>query len=145
MSFHGLPKVVVERGDPYHAQCLESARLIATELGWNDARTVVTFQSRFGAQKWLEPATDKTLAALGREGVGRVDVICPGFTADCLETLEEIAMEARETFLEAGGKEFHYIPTTNDLGPWMTALSIIAIENLEGWVGRAPQKEPLPC
>jgi len=82
---------------------------------------------------------------LGHEGVGRVDVICPGFTADCLETLEEIAMEGRETFLEAGGKEFHYIPTTNDLGPWMTALSIIAIENLEGWVGRAPQKEPLPC
>lgn len=145
MSFHGLPKVVVERGDPYHAQCLESARLIATELGWNDARTVVAFQSRFGAQKWLEPATDKTLAALGREGIGRVDVICPGFTADCLETLEEIALEGRETFLRAGGKEFHYIPTTNDLGPWMTALSIIAIENLEGWVGRAPQKEPLPC
>ena len=145
MSFHGLPKAVVDRGDPYHAQCLESARLIATELGWNDKRTVVTFQSRFGAQKWLEPATDKTLAALGAEGVGRVDVICPGFTADCLETLEEIAMEGRETFLEAGGKEFHYIPTTNDLGPWMTALSIIAIENLEGWVGRAPQKEPLPC
>jgi len=145
MRFHGLPKIVVERGDPYHAQCLESARLIATELGWNDGRTLVTFQSRFGAQKWLEPATDQVLAALRREGVGRVDVICPGFAADCLETLEEIAIEGRATFLAAGGKEFHYIATTNDLGPWMTALSIIAIENLEGWVGRAPQKETLPC
>jgi ferrochelatase len=141
MSFHGLPKAVVERGDPYEKQCRESARLIATELGWNDARTLVTFQSRFGAQKWLEPYTDATLAALGREGIGRVDVVCPGFAADCLETLEEIAIEGRRTFLAAGGKDFHYIPTTNDLGPWMTALSIIAMENLDGWVGRAPGKE----
>lgn len=141
MSFHGLPKVVVERGDPYETQCRESARLIATELGWNDARAVVTFQSRFGAQKWLEPATDATLRALGGQGVGRVDVICPGFTSDCLETLEEIAIEGRDTFRRAGGKDFHYIPTTNDLGPWMTALSIIAIENLEGWVERAPEKK----
>ena len=141
MSFHGLPKVVVERGDPYEKQCRESARLIATELGWNDARTLVTFQSRFGAQKWLEPYTDATLERLGGEGVGRVDVICPGFTSDCLETLEEIAIEGRDTFRRAGGKDFHYIPTTNDLGPWMTALTIIAIESLEGWVERAPEKK----
>lgn len=133
MSFHGLPKRSVERGDPYQAQCLESGRLIATELGWNDARTLVTFQSRFGAQEWIQPYTDRTLEALGREGVGRVDVICPGFAADCLETLEEIAQEGRDTFLRAGGKEFHYIPTTNDLPPWMTALAILAIENLQGW------------
>ena len=141
MSFHGLPKVAVERGDPYEKQCRETARLIATELGWNDERTLVTFQSRFGAQKWLEPYTDKTLTALGREGVGRVDVICPGFASDCLETLEEIAIEGRDTFRRAGGRDFHYIPTTNDLGPWMTALSIIAIEKLEGWVERAPDKK----
>jgi protoporphyrin/coproporphyrin ferrochelatase len=131
MSFHGLPQRAIDRGDPYQAQCLTSARLIATELGWNDARTLVTFQSRFGAAKWIGPATDETLAALGREGVGRVDVICPGFAADCLETLEEISIEGRETFLEAGGKDFHYIPTTNDTPAWMTALSILAIEKIE--------------
>jgi ferrochelatase len=133
MSFHGLPKVSVERGDPYQKQCLESARRIATELGWNDARTVVTFQSRFGAQEWIGPATADTLAALGREGTRRVDVICPGFATDCLETLEEIAIEGRQTFLAAGGKEFHYIPTTNDTPSWMTALTLIAMENLAGW------------
>jgi ferrochelatase len=80
--------------------------------------------------RWLEPYTADTLASLGREGVARVDVICPGFAADCLETLEEIALEGRDTFLGAGGKEFHYIPTTNDAGPWMTALTIVAMENL---------------
>ncbi|MGZ5104494.1 MAG: ferrochelatase [Usitatibacter sp.] len=130
MSFHGLPKAVVAAGDPYEAQCRESARLIATELGWNDARTLVTFQSRFGAQEWLQPYTAPTLEALGREGVGRVDVICPGFAADCLETLEEIAQEGRDAFRKAGGKEFHYIPTTNDTPSWMTALAAIATENL---------------
>jgi ferrochelatase len=130
MSFHGIPKAVVAAGDPYEKQCRESARLIATELGWNDARTLVTFQSRFGAAEWLQPYTDATLRALGKEGVGRVDVICPGFAADCLETLEEIAIENRHVFLEAGGKEFHYIPTTNDTPAWMTLLSILAMENL---------------
>jgi ferrochelatase len=144
MSFHGLPRAVVEKGDPYQVQCLETGRLIANELGWNDARTLVTFQSRFGAQEWLQPYTDQTLAALGKDGVGRLDVICPGFAADCLETLEEIAIEGRKTFLDAGGKEFHYIPTTNDLPPWMTALSIIAMENLHGWVERAPDRKVTP-
>jgi ferrochelatase len=131
MSFHGLPQRNVDRGDPYQSQCLETARRVATELGWNDKRTLVTFQSRFGAQEWLKPYTDRTLEALGREGVGRIDVICPGFAADCLETLEEIAIEGRHLFLAAGGKEFNYIPTTNDLPPFMTALSILAMENLQ--------------
>ena len=140
MSFHGIPQASVQRGDPYQAQSLASARLIATELGWNDARTVVAFQSRFGAAAWLQPYTDATLRALGKEGVARVDVACPGFAADCLETLEEIAMEGREAFLEAGGKEFHYIPTPNDTPPWMTALSIIALEQLEGWTPAARPK-----
>jgi ferrochelatase len=144
MSFHGLPKAVVDKGDPYQVQCLETGRLIATELGWNDARCQVTFQSRFGAQEWLQPYTDQTLAALGRDGVGRVDVICPGFAADCLETLEEIAIEGEQTFRDAGGKDFHYIPTTNDLPAWMTALAIIAIENLHGWVERAVDKKVTP-
>jgi ferrochelatase len=141
MSFHGLPRAVVEAGDPYEKQCRETARLIATELGWNDARTLVAFQSRFGRQEWLKPYTAATLEALGREGVGRVDVVCPGFTADCLETLEEIAIEGRDTFRKSGGKDFHYIPTTNDTPAWMTALSIIALENLHGWT---PTPRPKP-
>lgn len=130
MSFHGLPRAVVEAGDPYRKQCLESARLIAIELGWNDPRTIVTFQSRFGAQEWLKPYTAETLETLGRDSAGRVDVVCPGFAADCLETLEEIAQEGRDTFRNAGGKDFHYIPTTNDTPAWMTALATIALENL---------------
>ena len=133
MSFHGLPRFSLERGDPYHCECHKSARLIATELGWNDERTLVTFQSRFGKAEWLQPYTDRTLADLGRKGVGRVDVICPGFAADCLETLEEIAIEGRHAFLEAGGKEFNYIPTTNDSPAFMAALTRIALENLHGW------------
>ncbi|HSN22398.1 MAG TPA: ferrochelatase [Usitatibacter sp.] len=133
MSFHGLPRAAVEKGDPYERQCRESARRIATELGWNDARTVVSFQSRFGAQEWLKPYTAEVLADLGRQGVGRVDVICPGFTADCLETLEEIAQLGRDTFREAGGRDFHYIPVTNDTPPWMTVLTDIALENLAAW------------
>jgi protoporphyrin/coproporphyrin ferrochelatase len=130
ISFHGIPRAVVEAGDPYERQCLESGRLIASELGWMDQRTQVTFQSRFGGAEWLQPYTAATLERLGREGVGRVDVICPGFAADCLETLEEIAQEGRAAFLGAGGKEFHYIPTTNDTPAWMTLLSIVAMENL---------------
>ena len=133
MSFHGIPKKSVDSGDPYQKQCLASASLIATELGWNDPRTGVSFQSRFGAAEWIQPYTSEVLAKLGREGVGRVDVICPGFAADCLETLEEIAMENRDVFRAAGGKDFHYIPTTNDTPAWMTALSIIAMEQLENW------------
>jgi ferrochelatase len=143
MSFHGIPKKSVDAGDPYQSQCVVSARLIATELGWNDARTLVTFQSRFGAAEWVQPYTDVTLAGLGRQGVGRVDVICPGFAADCLETLEEISIEGREAFLDAGGKEFHYIPTTNDTPAWMTALGILALEQLGDWTP-TPRNKPEP-
>ena len=141
MSFHGIPKRTVDRGDPYEKQCRETARLIATELGWNDARTLVTFQSRFGAAEWIKPYTADTVKQLGKDGVGRLDVICPGFASDCLETLEEIALEVRDEFLHAGGKEFHYIPTTNDTRAFMTALSIIALENLAGWEP-APRPKP---
>jgi ferrochelatase len=136
MSFHGLPRFSLDRGDPYHCECHKSARLIATELGWNDERTLITFQSRFGKAEWLKPYTADTLAELGRSGIGRVDVVCPGFAADCLETLEEIAMEGRDTFLKAGGKEFHYIPAANDQPAFMAALTVIALENLQGWVSR---------
>ena len=143
MSFHGIPKRSIERGDPYEKQCRATAELIATELGWNDARTLVTFQSRFGAAEWVKPYTADTARELGKEGIGRLDVICPGFASDCLETLEEIALEVRDEFLHAGGKEFHYIPTTNDTKAWMTALSIIALENLEGWTP-TPRPRPEP-
>ncbi len=134
MSFHGLPRFSLDKGDPYHCECLKSGRLIAEALGWADGRTAITFQSRFGKAEWLKPYTADTLADLGAKGTGRVDVICPGFAADCLETLEEIALEGRETFLHAGGKEYHYIPTTNDHPAFMTALTLVALENLQGWV-----------
>ena len=91
------------------------------------------FQSRFGKAEWIKPYTADTLRALGAEGVTRVDVICPGFAADCLETLEEIALEGKAAFRAAGGKDFHYIPTTNDTPPWMTAITALAMENLEAW------------
>jgi ferrochelatase len=136
LSFHGIPKAVAERGDPYPKQCLESARLIATELGWNDARTVVTFQSRFGKAEWMQPYTAQTLGALGAARTRRVDVVCPGFAADCLETLEEIAREGKAHFVEAGGQELHYIPTTNDTPAFMTALAAIAQENLDADAAR---------
>ena len=136
LSFHGIPKAVAERGDPYPKQCLESARRIATELGWNDARTVVTFQSRFGKAEWMQPYTAQTLSALGAAKTRRVDVVCPGFAADCLETLEEIAQEGKAHFVEAGGQELHYIPTTNDTPAFMTALAAIAQENLDADAAR---------
>jgi ferrochelatase len=134
MTFHGLPKFHLDKGDPYHCQCHKTARLIAHELGVKKGDYVVTFQSRFGKAEWLQPYTDKTLEALGTKGTKRVDVICPGFATDCLETLEEIAMEAKETFLHAGGKTFNYIPVANDSQAYVGALATIAQEQLVGWV-----------
>ena len=134
MTFHGVPKFHLDRGDPYHCQCHKTARLIGERLGLQPSDYVVTFQSRFGKAEWLQPYTDKTLEALGSAGTRRVDVICPGFAADCLETLEEIADEARETFLHAGGIEFNYLPVANDTPPYVAALATITMENLTGWV-----------
>ena len=133
MSFHGIPERNIRLGDPYQSQCLETARLLAERLGLSAQRHRVTFQSRFGRAKWLEPYTEPTLRELGKAGVGRVDVMCPGFPADCLETLEEIAMEGREAFLHEGGREFHYIPSLNDDPAWITALAGIAERHLAGW------------
>ncbi|WP_295985345.1 ferrochelatase [uncultured Variovorax sp.] len=133
MSFHGIPARNIALGDPYQAQCLETARLLAARLGLSDAQHRVTFQSRFGRAKWLEPYTEPTLRELGASGVKRVDVVCPGFPADCLETLEEIAMEGREAFLHSGGEAFSYIPCLNDSPAWITALAGIAERNLAGW------------
>ncbi len=133
MSFHGVPERTLHLGDPYHCECHKTARLLAEALELSKDQYQLTFQSRFGKAKWLEPYTEPTLVALARAGVARVDVVCPGFTGDCLETLEEIAQEARDAFLAAGGKAFHYIPCMNDDPQWITALCGIAQQHLEGW------------
>ena len=125
MSFHGLPKRAVEQGDPYQAQCTVSAQLLATALGLEEKDWMLTFQSRFGAAEWLQPYTEPVLAALARGGATRVDVVCPGFVSDCLETLEEIAIEGRRAFLEAGGREFHALPCLNEAPEWIEALAKI--------------------
>lgn len=130
MSFHGLPRTSVERGDPYYGQCLDSARLLAAELGLAEAEYAITFQSRFGPAAWLQPYTRATLEALARNGVRLVDVICPGFVSDCLETLEEIAFECKEAFLAAGGKEFRYIPCLNERHEWIAALAAMIRQRL---------------
>lgn len=133
ISFHGVPEFTLTKGDPYHCESLKTARLLAERMGLHKDDYQVTFQSRFGKAKWLEPYTEPTLVQMADAGIGRVDVICPGFTCDCLETLEEINQEARHAFLTAGGKEFHYIPCLNDNPVWMGALSRIALQHLGGW------------
>ena len=133
MSFHGVPERTLHLGDPYHCESHKTARLLAERLGLRKERWRLTFQSRFGKAKWLEPYTEPTLVALAQGGTRRVDVVCPGFTNDCLETLEEIAQEAREAFEHAGGKDFHYIPCLNDSPAWIGALSQIAQQHLAGW------------
>lgn len=141
MSFHGVPKYTLDKGDPYHCECRKTGRLLTEALGLDDKQVRLSFQSRFGRAEWLQPYTDRTLAALGREGTGRVDVVAPGFTADCLETLEELAVEGRETFLTAGGKDFHYIPALNEHPLWIDALGRIALTNLGGWTDASWDRE----
>ena len=133
MSFHGLPKAFLMRGDPYHCECYKTARLLAESLGLSKEQYLVTFQSRLGRAEWLQPYTAPTVQQLAKDGVKRIDVICPGFIADCLETLEEIAMEVREEFLHAGGKEFNYIPCLNESPAWMRGFAEIAEQHLIGW------------
>jgi ferrochelatase len=132
-SFHGMPERTLELGDPYHCHCRKTARLLSDALG-RDLR--VTFQSRFGRAKWLEPATDKVLEALPGEGVTRVAVVAPGFSADCLETLEELAIRGRESFMAAGGTHFAYLPCLNDSAPGIEMLRSIVARELEGWLPR---------
>jgi len=134
MSFHGLPKRSVQLGDPYYAECLATGRLLARRLELTDDQYVVTFQSRFGAAEWLQPYTEPTIEQLARQGITEVDVVCPGFAADCLETLEEIAQGCEETFLHAGGRTLRYIPALNDSKPWIEALTDLVERNLLGWV-----------
>jgi len=136
MSFHGVPERTLHLGDPYHCECQKTGRLLAARLGLAKERYTLTFQSRFGKAKWLEPYTEPTLRQLARRGLARVDVVCPGFTGDCLETLEEIAQEGRHAFLESGGKDFEYIPCLNDQPAWIQALGGVAEQHLAGWPSR---------
>ncbi len=134
MSFHGLPKFHLMKGDPYHCECHKTARLLAESLELTKDEYTVAFQSRFGKQEWLKPYLASTLEDLGKAKTNRIDVICPGFSSDCLETLEEIAMEGKEIFTHAGGGEYHYIPALNESELWIQAMATIALENLQGWV-----------
>lgn len=141
LSFHGLPRRTLERGDPYHCHCQKTARLLADELGLDRKQWTLAFQSRFGRARWLEPSTAATLEALGREGVARVDVFCPGFVADCLETLEEIGIEGRASFLKAGGNELHALPCLNEHPAWIGALADLAWRHLQGWLEVQPDAQ----
>ncbi|MFL6708306.1 MAG: ferrochelatase [Massilia sp.] len=143
MSFHGVPKRTLLLGDPYHCECYKTARLLATKLRLSKDEYLVTFQSRFGKAEWLQPYTAPTVVALAQGGLQRLDVICPGFTSDCLETLEEINMEVREDFLKAGGKDFHYIPCLNEEPSWIAGMAEIAEQYMFGWptMMTPPQRE----
>ncbi|MDF0595897.1 ferrochelatase [Psychromarinibacter halotolerans] len=135
-SYHGLPKrYLTEEGDPYHCQCQKTTRLLRERLGWDKAKAITTFQSRFGPEEWLQPYTVGEVARLAESGKKRIAVIAPAFSADCIETLEEINEEIRESFEHAGGESFTYIPCLNDDAAHIAALSNVIAENLGGWVG----------
>jgi ferrochelatase len=134
MSFHGVPRYTLDKGDPYHCECNKTGRLLAEALGLEKNQYMICFQSRFGKAEWLKPYLAATLKELGKQKLKRIDVICPGFSSDCLETLEETAIEGKASFISAGGGEFHYIPALNEREPWIRAMCEIALENLQGWV-----------
>lgn len=133
-SFHGIPQSYFDKGDPYHCHCYKTARLLRERLGWSSDRLMVTFQSRFGPESWLQPYTDKTIEKLADDGIKRIAVLNPGFVSDCLETLEEIAVEAKESFLHHGGEKFSHIPCLNDSEDGMNVLETIVRRELMGWV-----------
>jgi ferrochelatase len=132
-SFHGIPQAYFLAGDPYHCQCQLTARLVAEALSLRSEQWRVTFQSRLGPKQWLKPYTDAQLGEWAKAGVARVDLICPGFAADCLETLEENAIRNRELFLQAGGKTLNYIPALNDRPDHIAALADLAARHMHGW------------
>jgi ferrochelatase len=135
-SFHGLPKKYSDAGDPYHHQCLKTARLVAEQLKLEPDHWTVAFQSRFGPLEWLRPYTAEVLQDWARAGISRIHVICPGFSADCLETLEEIEMQYREVFLGAGGKQYSYIPALNDEPGHIEVLTNIILKHCQGWIDK---------
>ena len=134
ISFHGIPKRYFMAGDPYHCHCIKTARLLREELKWPEDKILVTFQSRFGPEPWLQPYTDKTIMDLAKKGIKNIAVVAPGFISDCLETLEELNVEAREFFIENGGQNFEYIPCLNDNKHSIKLLNQIIKTNLLGWV-----------
>ncbi|TWA74568.1 ferrochelatase [Azospirillum brasilense] len=136
-SFHGLPKAYLDRGDPYHCFCVKTARLLAERLGWEPGRVQYSFQSRFGKAEWLKPYTDKTVEELARAGKTKIAVIAPGFSADCVETLEEIQFQVKDAFMAAGGERFTYIPCLNDHPDHVTFLADLVERELGGWVDGA--------
>ena len=131
-SFHGMPKEYVDKGDPYQAHCTETARLLRARLGLDESRLVLTFQSRFGSAEWLQPYTDETVKALAQRGVKSLAVVTPGFVADCLETLEEIAVENAEIFHQNGGADFAAIPCLNDGEAGMGVIRHLVLRELQG-------------
>ncbi|MCZ6828538.1 MAG: ferrochelatase [Gammaproteobacteria bacterium] len=137
-SFHGTPRSFLENGDPYYCECQKTARLLARQLGLQDDEHVTTFQSRFGAAQWLQPYTDVTLQELAAQGINSVQVVCPGFSADCLETLAEIAIENRDLYLTAGGERYEYIPALNAEPAHIEMLASLVGDNLQGWL-REPE------
>lgn len=132
-SFHGTPKRFLLTGDPYFCQCNKTARLVAEQLGLEEEKWQVTFQSIFGREEWLNPYTIETLRELGKQGVSSVDIVCPGFSADCLETIEEIEEENRDAYMEAGGKTYHYIPALNDRPDHIQALADLIKDHCANW------------
>jgi ferrochelatase len=138
MSFHGLPRSYLERGDPYHCQCQKTARLLAERLGLADGSWSISFQSRVGREEWLRPYTDELIRTLGKRGLQRIDAICPGFSADCLETLEEIAVQNAEFFHSSGGETLSYIPCLNDRQDHLDFLATLAIRHVQGWPEAGP-------
>ena len=134
MSYHGIPKAYFDKGDPYHCHCQKTTRLVAERLGWDNGYAMTTFQSRFGPTEWLQPYTDKTLEALPEQGVKKVLVASPAFISDCLETLEELAMEGRDEFLEAGGEAYSVAPCLNDSDGAIDVIEDIVRRETAGWV-----------
>jgi len=141
ISFHGVPRFTLDKGDPYHCECQKTGRLLAEALSLDTGQFQICFQSRFGNTEWLRPYTTEILEQLGKQNARRIDVVCPGFVSDCLETLEEIAMEGKTTFVQAGGQEFHYIPCLNERDDWIHVLVDIALTNLQGWLGLEKSEE----
>ena len=133
ISFHGVPERTLHLGDPYHCECYKTARLLGEALQLNKSQYMVTFQSRFGKAKWLQPYTEPSLVELAQQGIKRVDLICPGFISDCLETLEEISQEAKQAYFNAGGEEFHYITCLNDSDAWINGMHNLCLSHMGGW------------
>lgn len=134
MSYHGIPKAYFDKGDPYHCHCHKTTRLVSEQLGWAEGFAMTTFQSRFGPTEWLQPYTDKTLEALPEQGAKKVVVVSPAFISDCLETLEELAMEGREEFLDAGGEAYSVVPCLNDSEAAIDVIEDIVRRETAGWI-----------